>query len=173
MLKKIEMHSGNAKAKRRIAAQKGFTLVEVLIGGGVLAVVFISIFSILTVGMFASQTSRENLRATQIMMDKMEGLRLYNPAELTNNALLAPAFTNWFYETNVAGSTEVRGSGIEYDGAVSISAVPFSNAYSSNMVQVTITLSWVSNGEAAMAHTRTMSTFFSQHGMANYVYNNF
>lgn len=156
-----------------IAARSGFTLIEVLMGAGVMAVVFVSIFSILTVGMFTSQTSRENLRATQIMMDKMEGLRLYNPSELTNTALLAPLFTNWFNETNAPGTATVQGGGIEYDGSISLSPVPFATAYSSNMYQVTITISWISSGEGSISHTRTMSTFYSQHGMANYVYNKF
>ena len=166
----MQIGIGTVRTKRN-AARAGFTLIEVLMGAGVMAVVFVSVFSILTVGMFTSQTSRENLRATQIIMDKMEGLRLYNPSELTNTALLSPTFTNWFYETNVAGSTRIIGGGIPYSGTIAITPVTFANAYSSNMYQVTVTVSWISNGEGSINHTRSMTTFYSQHGMANYVYN--
>lgn len=143
-------------------------------GAAVIGVVFVSIFNVITVSLFTTQLSRENLRATQIMVEKMEGLRLYNPSELTNTTVLARSFTNWFSETNSAGlGGGVGGDGAQYTGTITISPVPFNTDYSDNMSEVTITLNWVSGGNGSMTHTRTMSTFYSNNGMANYVFNKF
>src|SRR5579872_7447979 len=119
---------------RRTAA---FTLAEVMVAAAVMAVVFVSIFAIMTAGLFITQTSRENLRATQIMLDKMEGIRLYSPSQLTNTSLLLQSFTNWFNETNNIGLANVQGYGAQYTGSITIAPVGFVTTYSSNMNQVT------------------------------------
>ena len=48
---------------------------------------------------------RENTRATQVLLDKMECLRLYQWQQLTNPAVLSTTFTNWTYEATNAGTT--------------------------------------------------------------------
>lgn len=133
------------------------------------------VFGVLTMGLSISESSRENLRATQIMLDKMEGVRLYNWDQINNPAFLATTFTNWFFETNNIGMSTAKGYGIQYTGNVSVTNVPFTNVYSSSMVQVTVTVNWNSAGcgwEAGkLAHTRAMTTYVSQAGIQNYVFN--
>jgi len=137
-----------------------------------MSVVFVSIFSIMTVGLFVSGSSRENLRATQIMLDKMEGIRLYSPAQLTNASFLLQTFTNWFCETNNIGLPNVQGYGVMYTGSITIAPVNFAASYSSNMHQVTVNVGWTSGGQGNMAHTRSMSTFYANQGLYNYVWTN-
>jgi len=48
-----------------------------------------------------------------------------------------------------------------------VANVPFSNSYSTNLKQITVTLGWVSGN---MPHTRSMQTYVGQAGMQNYVY---
>jgi len=152
--------------------QSAFTLAEVLMGAAVMSVVFVTIFSIMTVSLFISGNSRENLRATQIMLDKMEGIRLYSPTQLTNTTFLLQSFTNWSSETNNIGMANVQGYGIMYTGTITIAPVTFSTSYSSNMHQVTVNVGWVSGGQGNIAHTRSMSTFYANQGLYNYVWTN-
>jgi type II secretory pathway pseudopilin PulG len=154
------------------SCQSAFTLVEVMMGTAVMVVVFVTIFGVMTEGLFVTQTSRENLRATQIMVDKMEGIRLFSPTQLTNNAFLLQSFTNWFCETNNIGMPNVQGYGVMYTGTIAISNVLFSTSYTSNMQQVTINISWVSTGQGNIAHSRSMSTFYANQGLYNYVWTN-
>jgi type II secretory pathway pseudopilin PulG len=152
--------------------ESAFTLIEVLMGAAVMSVVFVTIFSIMTVGLSISGNSRENLRATQIMLNKMEGIRLYSPAQLTNTSFLLQTFTNWFSETNNIGLANVQGYGVMYTGSITIAPVNFATSYSSNMQQVTVNVGWVSGGQGNIAHTRSMSTFYANQGLYNYVWTN-
>ena len=141
-------------------------------GAAVMAVVFVSIFGILTAGLFLTGTSRENLRATQVMQGKMEGIRLFSPTQLTNTTILVQSFTNWFSETNNIGMPNVQGYGIMYTGSIVIAPLSFTTSYSSNMHQVTVNIGWVSSGQGNIAHTRSMSTFYANQGLYNYVWTN-
>lgn len=125
---------------RACGSRLAFSLIEVAVATAVILVSFAGIFGVTTMGLSISQASRENLRATQIMLDKMEGVRLYSWSQLTNSSFLVPAFTNWFYETNNVGLSTATGYGTVYTGLVSVASVPFSNSYSSSMVQVTVTV---------------------------------
>jgi len=167
---KIDATAHAPQKKPKAATVAAFTLIEVIMGAAVIGVVMITIFSIVTVGLFITGTSRENLRATQIMLDKMEGLRLYTPEQLTNGHVLVPSFTNWYVETNNIGMTNAQGYGVQYTGVITISPVIFSTSYSSNMSMVTVSVGWVSLGQGAISHTRSMSTFYSTQGLENYVY---
>jgi type II secretory pathway pseudopilin PulG len=152
--------------------QLAFTLIEVMMGAAVMTVVFVGIFGVMTMGMFVSGTSRENLRATQILLDKMEGIRLYSPAQLTNSSFLLTSFTNWFSETNNIGLPNVQGCGVMYTGMITIAPVSFATSYSSNMQQITVSIGWVSGGQGNIPHTRSMSTFYASQGLYNYVWTN-
>jgi len=50
-------------------------------------------------GMFNLQMSRENLRATQIMLEKVETLRVCNWDQLITPGYLPTNFTAYYYET--------------------------------------------------------------------------
>lgn len=141
-------------------------------GAAAMMVVFVTIFGVMTVCLFISSTSRENLRATQIMMDKMEGIRLYSPSQLTNTSFLLQSFTNWASETNNIGLPNVQGYGVMYTGTITIAPVSLATSYASNMHQVTVNVGWVSGGAGNMAHTRSMSTFYANQGLYNYVWTN-
>ena len=134
-------------------------------------IAFSSIFLAMTQGLFMMQFTQENLRATQIMMDKMEGVRLYSWAQVTNSTFLNPVFTNWYYETNHVGQYNAQGNGIMYTGLISVTAVPFSAPYSNTMVQVQANVGWTSAARGSMHRTRSMTTYVSEMGLQNYVYN--
>ena len=146
-----------------------FTLMEVMVAVSIIAMVFVTIFSGMSMGLSVTKLSRENLRATQIMLDKMEGVRLYNWSQLNDTNFLKGAFTNLFFETNNIGMANAQGNGVAYTGTVAVTACPFNNSYSTNMRQVTVTIGWTSGN---VNRSRTMSTFVSMMGLQNYVYDN-
>ncbi len=144
-----------------------FTFPEVLVSTGITLVAFATIFGSMSTGLTVTQITRENLRATQIMVDKLEGVRLYNWAQVNDTNFLACSFTNSFFETNSMGASTATGTGTQYTGLVSVTTVPFTNSYSTNLRQITVTLGWVSG---RLAHNRSMQTYVGQAGMQNYVY---
>ena len=64
-----------ARASR---SARAFTIVEALVAACVVGVLFTSLYAGITAGFGALNSARENLRATQVMIDKMETLRLYS-----------------------------------------------------------------------------------------------
>ena len=158
-------------------SQLGFSLIEVAVATAVILISFAGVFGVMTMGLSISQASRENLRATQIMLDKMEGVRLYSWQQLNDPTILVPGFTNWFYETNNIGLSTATGNGTLYTGIVSVASWPYTNvSYSSSMAQVTVTVNWTSAGSGwnspTKSHTRSMTTYVSEQGLQNYIFYN-
>jgi hypothetical protein len=112
--------------------------------------------------------ARENLRATQIMLEKVETIRLYDWDQVTNsslalgtNSFIPPWFTN-YYDPN--GTSR----GTRYEGTIRIlPATMIDSSYSNDMRLVTVTLKWQTLN---LARTRTFTTFISRDGLQNYVY---
>jgi type II secretory pathway pseudopilin PulG len=144
-----------------------FTFVELMVGTCIILLSFLTIFGGMSMGFAVTQLTRENLRATQIMLDKMEGVRLYNWSQVNDTTFLVPTFTNWFFETNNIGQVNAQGNGITYTGIVTVASFPWSTSYQANARKVTVTVGWVSGN---VQRTRSMSTVVSLMGMQNYVY---
>jgi hypothetical protein len=141
----------------------GFTIAEVMVGLGVLGLLAIAMFGLLASGFSIIRFNRENLRATQIMVNRLEGLRLYNWSQLDE---VPTTFTEYYYPLGTSNQT----SGTVYAGTVSITAAaPYPPAtYGASMMRlVTVQLAWT-NG--AVTHQRRLSTYVGQYGIQNYVF---
>ena len=57
-------------------AETGYTFAEVLVGVTILGFVAASLYSAFSAGLGVIQATRENLRATQILVQKTEAIRL-------------------------------------------------------------------------------------------------
>jgi uncharacterized protein (TIGR02598 family) len=162
----MQKHPKSAPLPKRIR-QQGFSLVEVMIGSAIVGIFFLSFFAMTGTGFTMVKNSRENLRATQIMLNRLEGVRLFNWDQITQTNLLPTTFTENYDPTSTNGNV-----GTVYSGTVVVST-PTMNptaTYSSNGVkQVTVQITWNSGG---MSHTRSMSTYVTQYGAQNYVYSN-
>jgi prepilin-type N-terminal cleavage/methylation domain-containing protein len=156
---------------------RAFTLVEVLVSMCVVGVLFVSLYAGITAGFGVMSQTREQMRATQVMIDKMETLRLYSWTQIstfgTSTSYIPSTFYEAFYPTttNYSGSTTSTnaaglGLGFVYHGTVAITNAGFTENYSNSMKLVTITLRWT-NGTA---RSQTMSTYVSQYGIQNYIY---
>jgi hypothetical protein len=106
--------------------------------------------------------SQEDVRADQILVQKLESLRVYSWTDVVKPGFIATNFTAYYSNSNA-----VRG--ITYSGTMSISPfVPSASspeAYSNTLKQVTATVTWFSGG---LSHTRTMMTLFSTNGISTF-----
>jgi Tfp pilus assembly protein PilV len=150
-------YSNKGKAPRR-----GFGLVESLIGVVVMGTVFVALYAGMATGFQSVRAARENLRATQILLEKFETIRLYNWDQITATGFVPDSFTNKFAPTQ--GS-----KGTEYVGRVTITTnMPpaMTEVYKSDMRMVVINLSWKSG---AQTRNRTFTNFVAKYGLQNYI----
>lgn len=176
--------TSNATQGRR----RAFTLAEVLVAVAVSAIIFAATYAGINNCYNLMQTSRANLRATQIMVSELEGIRLCawqtatnGGSQLFSTSIVPTAFTNYFYPLGLNGSTNL---GLPYYGTVSVvqltSPAQQTNvfggsppAYCTNMALVTVTVNWTNGlGADQVSHTRHMTTFVSEYGIQNYIINN-
>jgi hypothetical protein len=144
---------------RQLAA--AFSFVEVLMATGVSGLMFMSLYAGFSTGFALIQLSRENLRGTEILQDKLETIRLYNWNQLTNTSFVPTSFVETFYPGTQANN------GITYTGKVTIAPAPISENYSNDLRLVTVEVQWIS---ANVLRKRDMSTFVSRYGLQNYIY---
>jgi Tfp pilus assembly protein PilV len=155
----IQIASGRGGVPRGVARQllqRGFALVEVLIGGCILGFAVVSLYSAYAFGFALIRLSQEDVRADQILLEQMETLRVYSWSETAPGSGILPST---FSETNAPDATP---GGVVYYGTIAVAPAPVSESYSNTLRQVTITLNWFSAG---VRHTRSMSTFVSQNGI--------
>jgi type II secretory pathway pseudopilin PulG len=145
-------------------SQEGSTLIESVIATVILAIAFSAIIGSINYGMFMMRLARENARASQVLLEKTEALRLYNWDQIVySNGFLPSTFTAMY---DPQGST--NNQGITYNGQMTISNVPFTASYSTNIRQINITLQWVTAGR--INHSRSLATYIAKNGLQNYVY---
>lgn len=142
------------------------TLVEVVVAIAILGIVAGGILGSFRYGFFVMQTVRENQRATQIILEKVETIRLYSWTQVNSNGFIPTVFTDVY---DPQGGTNSQG--VTYNGTVSISTItnyPLSaSTYSTNMRQISVTLQWTTRD---IPRTRNLTTFIARDGLQNYVY---
>jgi prepilin-type N-terminal cleavage/methylation domain-containing protein len=149
--------------KDRTRAQRhAFTLVEVMVSLVVLVVVFSGFYLCLSVGFAIAKVSRENLRASDLLQQQMEIIRLYTWSQINSNGFVPSTFTAPLDASSSAGN-----NGPVYSGQIVITNAPMSESYSNDHRLVTVTLTWNSGG---VQRARQMSTLVSQFGLHNYYY---
>jgi prepilin-type N-terminal cleavage/methylation domain-containing protein len=143
--------------------ERAFTLVEVLLSISVFAVMGVALYGGISFGFATITLARQNLRATQIALEKMEIARMYSWDQINSNGFVPTTFTAPFYP--MSGS-ETNG-GLTYYGTTAISAFPKNISYSGDMRQITVHLSWTNR---TVPQSLEMSTYISQYGMQRYIY---
>jgi prepilin-type N-terminal cleavage/methylation domain-containing protein len=144
--------------------RSAFTLAEVMVSVLVMAIVFVGLYLGFTQGFAVIQVARENLRATQILEEKTETIRLFNWAQIVA-ATGGPsfAFTNYFYPLGGVG-----GRGVAYRGTRTITPSGITDSgYANDLKLVTFQLTWTSG---KIQRQRQMRTFVAQYGLHNYIY---
>ena len=157
------MKIGNATKQGRV--NEGFSLADVIVAVFVLGTIGGAFCIALSSGFYVLQNTREDLRATQIMMQKIEAIRLCTWSELSNFS---------FQESYDPLSGTNQSAGANYFGNVAIApagSVPNSASYSPNICQVTVNLTWTNyNLNVPVVHTRQMQTQVARYGLQNYIW---
>ena len=147
----------------RTNRQRGTTIAEVVISTFILSIMATGIIGCFTYGFYIMELARENQRATQIILEKFETVRLYNWDQV-----LKPGFIPASFDDVYDPQAGTGGAGVAYHGTVTVTNVPFTTSYSTNLRQLVITLSWTSNRN--LTRTRSMYTLVAKDGVQNYVY---
>jgi hypothetical protein len=149
--------------------QSAFTLVEAMVGTVVTGIAVVSLYAGFSYGFLVTEATRENLRATQLMMEKFETIRLYtwqqvNGTNHDGSAFIIPSpFTNYY----VVGADGETGSGTQYIGTMTLSEAPLEVSYKENLKLVTVRMEWTSG---RVLRSRMMTSFVAKEGMQTYVY---
>jgi prepilin-type N-terminal cleavage/methylation domain-containing protein len=148
------------QAASRRARQSGFTLAEVIVSVAVTAMVFVSLYAGISSCFRVVQSNRENVRATQILQEKLEVARLYNWNQVTGG-FIPQNFTEPY-------SVNAGPSGLVYSGKVTLSPAPVTETYGPDLRQIRVELTWTSGN---VTHKREMTTFIAKYGLQNYFFN--
>lgn len=146
---------------------RGATLVEVLVSAAVLGIMMVIFFAGITGGYAIINTFRQDLRATQILTQKTEAVRLCTWSQLNS---LPQSFTDYYYSLGTTNSS----ANTTYAGTISVGAatnLPNSVSYYGNIELVTVGVTWTNNfGGHQVIHNRQMQTLVAYYGLVNYIY---
>ncbi len=115
----------------------------------------------ITSGFFTMRMARENLRATQIILEKVETIRLYSWDQINTPGFIPATFTQ------VYDPTRTNSAGLTYNGTMTITTPAISNSYKDDLRMLTVNLSWTTG---SIPRTRQFSTFIARDGLQNYTY---
>lgn len=160
---------GNGSSRWTASA---FSLIETVMGAMMVSFLFVSLYAGMSGGFAFTKVARENLRATQIMLERMEGIRLYNWDQLVSSNMIPLTFTNYYYP--LASSNQSRG--IPYAGTFALSNVNFPSpapSYANDMRLITVRIWWTNSlGTNQVVRSRQMQSLVGRLGVQNYVFNN-
>ena len=139
-----------------------FSTVEALVAVLVCGLVFVTLYCGLSSGFAFIQLARENLRATQILEQKTETIRLYKWDQVTQPGFIPTNFVESFYPLGTQST-----GGLCFTGAVSVADAGLSESYNDDMRKVTVSLSWMSS---KVRRQRQVTTFISKYGLQPYIY---
>jgi prepilin-type N-terminal cleavage/methylation domain-containing protein len=141
-----------------------FTLVEVMVGIAVMAVMLVALYGGFVFAFAEVRLARENVRATQVLQEKMEVVRLYNWDQINQPGFIPTSFSEAYY---VGNPTNTPVGNFSYSGSVLVTNAPITETYSGDLRMVQIQVSWKSGN---VMRKRRMTTFVSQYGLQKYVY---
>ncbi len=128
---------------------------------GVIGTTCAALLTGITTGFFSMRMARENLRATQIILEKVETIRLYSWDQINTAGFIPATFTQ------VYDPTRTNATGLTYNGTMTITTPAISNSYKDDLRMLTVNLSWTTG---SIPRTRQFSTFIARDGLQNYTY---
>src|SRR5437667_2604899 len=137
-----------------VSFAQAYALIELMVASALLGLIVFSVYSAFSFGFATIKVTSEDIRADQILVQKLETLRIYDWSKI-NSSYIPTNFTATY-------STGGSSTGVSYNGAIAISQAPVGQSYSNTLRQVTVSVSWVSAG---VPRSRNMTTFVSQSGI--------
>lgn len=155
-------------ARRGLAA--AHTLPETILAVLVIGTMVVSLYAGFSTGFSMIRAAREELRATQILLQRLEAIRLYTWSQLLDTTnYLKPTFVDYFDPLNPTNNS----SQVVYAGQILTNlpaGVPVSAGYRTNMLEVTVRVYWTNHsGQGPVVRARQMQTYVSRYGMQNYL----
>ncbi len=136
----------------------GFALLETLIAGCILAIAVVSLYCAYSYGFGLVKVCQETVRADQILVQKIETLRVYGWSQICSNGFIPATFTNSLAPGSAA-------EGTVYEGTISISNAPLMESYAGTLRQVTVSLTWDSG---SITRSRSLTSLVSQYGIQTF-----
>lgn len=164
------MFAVTREAKRKCNSRKSgaaFTLVETLVALPIASIVLAALYVSFTQGFNMVQQSRENLRATQILITQLERIRVCPYDQLTNTVFNPQSFTNYFDASDQPSGGRGAAYTVTFTPSVPANGV-VPDSYRTNMFLITVGISWTSR---KLPHTNFMQTFVAKNGIQGYVVN--
>lgn len=140
--------------------QSAYTLAEVVVSMLILGLVCAGVYGGISASFQNVQATREDLRASQILVQTMELIRLYTWSESD------PA-TNFLPTSFTEAYDNASSNGLTYQISVSVSNAPgVSEVYSNDLRIITVQAAWTNNN---VPRTRSVSTYIARSGLLWYV----
>lgn len=147
---------------------------EALIAMMVLGMTVTAVYSALMTGLRTVRLTREQQRASQILLDTVEMIRLYSWEQLTDTPGFVPASfvvkdSGPVSEstTPTTGKGAVIRTGVTYYGQITLSDPKLGMNYDSRLMQVKVDLVWRSEG---MERRRELTTLVAFGGLYSFIY---
>lgn len=159
----MRIHRRHLRNTAKIAA--GFTLAETVVAIAVGAVILVAFYATLASGFTMMGATREDLRATQILLKHLESIRLCTFNQVASSTYNPPTFTEYF---DPAGQPTGNGGAV-YEGKYTATTPPVGSlpeSYRTNMLLVTVEVAWNSG---QVSHQRSMQTYVARDGIQRYV----
>lgn len=140
---------------------QGFTLTEVIMASTILSICAAGIMAAFANGFQIVRMTQENQRATQVLIEATEIVRLYSWDQLHTPGFVPTNFTEYYDP-----STQ---SGVVYTGNITIASAPVDMpaSYRDNVNFLTVTIDWITDG---IPRSRSLTTVIARDGVQNYVY---
>jgi type II secretory pathway pseudopilin PulG len=158
---RLRLSFGRSQRVRR----RAFTLIEVMVCAGLSGFLFLSLYSGIAQGLSSLQRAREKLRATQILIDKLEVIRLYNWDQINTPGFIPSSFTDYYYPLEISDKTGHRGT--VYNGAITLTSADVNPAYADTMRRIVAEVTWNNGG---ISYQQRMETLVSEYGVQKYIY---
>jgi hypothetical protein len=138
-----------------------FTIVEVIFSVAVVGFLVVGLFAAIAFSASSVRVGQEDQRATQILTEKLDTIRLYTWTQLDGSepGVLPTNFTATIDAANTNSLTY-------YTGTIAIVQAPIAEAYRSNLLQVTVNVEWTAGSRL---QSRSMSTYVARYGLQSHI----
>ena len=162
------MNFKTATSHNGMRSASAYTLIEVIVSAGLVGIMVSALYAAFILGFASIKTTREDLRGTQLLQQKMEAIRLCTWTQLSN---CPTSFTDYYDPTGVSSNK----GGTIYVGTVSTTGaatnISSSASYKSRVHLINVTVIWTNYvGKTPVAHARQMQSLSAYDGMQNYIY---
>ena len=144
---------------------RAFTLLEAIIALTVGGIVILALYAGFIYGFSTMQVTREDLRATEIILQRLERIRLCAFDQITNSTINPTSSTEYYDPSDQSSGGGGVAYTIAYNASVPVSGT-LPDAYRTNMLLVDVSASWYSGKSQ---HSRSMQTYVAQNGIQSYV----